>query len=61
MLYILTRVWVLCIQNPDQNLLFKHFQAKNLKKKGKVRKLMQNRAINMFFEFAPKGWSKVMG
>ena len=59
MLSISTSVWVLCIPNGRQHLIFSILCAKKLKKCKKVTILVQNLATNGYFKSAPKCWSKV--
>ena len=54
MLNILTSFWVLCTSNPDRNMLFQRFSAKNSKTEEKVKKLMQNLTKkHVFFGLLP--------
>ena len=48
MLYILTIVWMLRTPNAGQNSHFQHFFSKKLKKRKKVRNLLQNCAKTDF-------------
>ena len=52
-LYILTRVLVLCTQNSIQSMLFQCFFCEKLKKEDKSRKLRQNLAKRGFLTLHP--------
>ena len=48
-LYIFTRVWVLCTPNTGQNMLFQLFCAKKLKKGAKSKEFVENFTLKIFF------------